>query len=577
MRALALASFLSIGSLSCAPTQIGSWWLARQLDTRPPEFAVQVERGATMMTSDGIALVSDIYHPKKEGPTPIILVRIPYSDTFLNKLYATVVGRFWAERGYRVIIQGTRGRYQSGGNYYPLRHERQDGIETLQWIAKQPWFDGRLGMWGGSYFGYTQWVVADQVNPGPSALMIQLSSVSFYEMLYPGGAFSLESALIWAIQSYRDLDEWPSDEVLRPGYNGFPLLEADDRAFRDIPAFNDWVIHSERDDYWREIDGDDRAKRLVAPVLLMAGWYDPFLPSQLDDFVRIRREARPEIAAASRLVIGPWTHARTVTFPDGTTPGNYRLASLAPSVPWFDRHLQSSGMALNSPVQIYVMGENLWRDEQEWPLARTRYIPYYLRGNGKANGLAGDGALMPAPPTSEEPSDSYIYDPRNPVPTAGGAMIGPRAGIALQNDIEKRQDVLVYSTPSLKEDIEVTGPVRLILFVSTTAPNTDFTGKLVDVHPDGSVYNISEGILRRRYGQSDRPTEIRIDFWPTSMLFRKGHRIRLEVSSSNYPRFDRNLNTGRPIATETQSITATQTIYHDPKTPSYLILPIIPR
>ena len=199
-----------------------------------------------MITSDGVMLVSDIYHPQNAAPTPTILVRIPYSETFLNKLVVTVIGRFWAERGYRVVIQGTRGRYQSGGQYYPLRPERQDSIETVRWIARQPWFDDRLGMWGGSYFGYTQWVLADKVDPGPSALMIQVASTSFYDMFYPGGAFSLESALVWAIQSYGDQDAWPSEKVLLPGYERFPLLEADNRAFGDIPAFNDWVNHPKR-------------------------------------------------------------------------------------------------------------------------------------------------------------------------------------------------------------------------------------------------------------------------------------------------------------------------------------------
>lgn len=529
-----------------------------------------------MTTSDGVTLVSDVYHPQTTGPTPTILVRIPYSETFLNQLYATVVGRYWAERGYRVVIQGTRGRYRSGGRYYPLRPERQDGLETLQWIARQPWFDGRLGTWGGSYFGYTQWVLADQINPGPSALMIQLSSTSFYGMFYPGGAFSLESALVWAVQSYGYQDDWPSEEALRPGYDGFPLVEADDRALRDIPAFNDWVLHFSRDEYWRAIDGEDRAKRLAAPVLLLAGWYDPFLPTQIEDFARIRREARADVAAASRLMIGPWAHARTVTFPDGAAPGNYRLASFELSVPWFDQHFRSSDRALPAPVRIFVMGENVWRDEQEWPPARTRYAPYYLRSGGKANRAAGDGALALTPAASHEPPDTYVYDPRDPVPTAGGAMIGPRAGIALQNAVEERPDVLVYSTPPLEEDMEVTGPIKLVLFVSTTAPHTDFTGKLVDVHPDGSAYNVSEGILRRPYDGA-KPTEIQIDLWPTSMVFRKGHRIRLEVSSSNYPRFDRHPNSARPIATETAPIVAAQSVYHGAETPSRLILPIIPR
>jgi putative CocE/NonD family hydrolase len=254
---------------------------------------------------------------------------------------------------------------------------------------------------------------------------------------------------------------------------------------------------------------------------------------------------------------------------------------MAPSVAWFDEHLRFSGTTAheNAPVRIYVIGENVWRDEHEWPLARTRYTPYYLRSGGMANGLDGDGVLTVAPPTSQEPSDTYVYDPRDPVPTAGGAMLGPRAGVAQQNAVEARPDVLVYSTPPLEEDLEVTGPIKLVIYVSTTAPHTDFTGKLVDVHTNGSSYNVSDGILRRRYsGPSDavgvdQPIEIKIDLWPTSTVFLKGHRILLEVSSSNCPRFDRNPNTGGQIATETQPIVATQTIYHGRETLSRLIHP----
>jgi putative CocE/NonD family hydrolase len=223
------------------------------------------------------------------------------------------------------------------------------------------------------------------------------------------------------------------------------------------------------------------------------------------------------------------------------------------------------------------MGENVWRNEEQWPLERTRYTPFYLDSDGRANGGAGDGALLRGVTAPEEHADKFVYDPRDPVPTAGGAMIGPRGGIASQNEIEKRSDVLVYSTPVLDQDVETTGPVKAVLFVSTSAPHTDFTAKLVDVHPDGSIYNISEGILRRKYEPSNRPVPIEIDLWPTSMLFRRGHRIRLEISSSNYPRFDRNPNTGREIATETNPITASQIVYHGPENPSRLILPLIPR
>lgn len=570
---------VTAGILIWVGYQLAPSMLARQLGIRAPEFAVRIERGVPMRTLDGIALVADIYHPQTINKTPTILVRIPYSKALGNTLFATVVGRMWAERGYTVVLQGTRGRYESGGRYYPLRYERRDGIEALEWISKQPWFNGRLGMWGGSYFGYTQWVLADQHEPGPSALIIQLASTDSHGMFYPGGALSLESALYWAVSSRGERDVWPSAEELQRGFDGLPLLEADNRAVgEEIAFFNDWVNHAERDDYWAEIDGEDRARGLNAPVLLMAGWFDPFLPTQLNDFLRIRREARPEVASSTRLIIGPWAHAHTVTFPEGLTPRNYRLESLAPSVPWFDQYLAPSAIAARgrAPVQIYVMGEHVWRDEQEWPLARTRYTPYYLRSGGKANTLAGDGVLALDTPISQDPPDTYIYDPRNPVPTTGGTMLGPRAGIARQNDIEARPDVLVYTTPPLEEDLEVTGPIRLVLYVSTTAPHTDFTGKVVDVHPDGSAYNASEGILRRRY-DGQRSTEIQIGLWPTSMVFRRGHRIRLEVSSSNYPRFDRNPNTGRRIATETAPVVAKQTIHHGRETPSRLILPVIPR
>jgi len=497
-----------------------------------------------------------------------------------------VVGRMWAARGHTVVVQGTRGRYQSSGHHDPFRSERQDGIETLAWIAQQPWFNGRLGMWGGSYFGYTQWVLADQVDPGPAAFMIQLASTDFYGMFYPGGAFSLESALYWAIRSRGPQDTIPSPETLQRGYARFPLVEADNQAVgEEIPFFNDWVNHPERDPYWAAIDGEDRPRTLQAPVLLMAGWFDAFLPTQLDDFVRIRREADPRIASATRLMIGPWAHAQTVTFPGGLTPRNYRLESFVPSVAWFDEHLQVSGTAFpqTAPVRLYVMGEHVWRDEHEWPLARTSYTPYYFHSAGKANTLAGDGILTRERPTQQEPPDTYVYAPYDPVPTAGGTAIGPSAGIALQNTLETRPDVLVYTTAPLEEDLEVTGPLQLVLYVSTTAPNTDFTAKLVDVHPDGAAYNVSEGILRRSYNRPNgtvgatHPTKTRVDLWPTSMVFFKGHRLRLEVSSSNYPRFDRNPNTGRPIATETQPIVATQTVHHGRETPSHVILPIIPR
>lgn len=573
--AIALLGLLLSGCQSI----VGALVLPKE-GVRPSEYSVKIDRDVVMTMSDDVKLVANVYHPETAEKSPTILVRIPFTQTWKNDLSADVIGSFWASRGYNVVIQGTRGRYKSGGTFYPLRTERRDGIETLHWLSGQPWFDGRLGMWGGSAFGYTEWVLADQQSPGPSVLLIQIASTDFFGMFYPGGAFSLESALFWAVRSRGAADVDPSFEDLERGFDGFPLVEADNRAVGQIPFFDDWVTHSTKDDYWRSIDGEHRARTLKAPTLLMAGWSDPFLPTQLRDFAEIRQYADPRVASGTRLMIGPWTHADPIHFPDGSDGGSYRQASLAPSIAWFDRYLR--GQLLDSkwdaPIRLFVMGENKWRDEQEWPLKRTVFTPYYLRSRGAAKSVSGAGKLTTTPPVESERPDRYRYDPRAPVPTRGGAMLGPRAGIQTQADVESRADVLIYTSDTLEHDMEVTGPVQARLFVHTSAPSTDFTVKLVDVYPDGRAYNVSDGILRRSYENGEHePTKIDIDLWPTSTLFRAGHRVRVEVSSSNFPRYDRNPNTGRAVATERSPVAANQAIFHSPGMASYILLPVIPR
>ena len=404
------------GVLGWAAYQIAPTMLARALDIRPAEYAVRIDRGVKMTTSDGVTLVSDVYRPVRAGATPTILVRIPFSKTIANSLVATLAGRFWAERGYTAVIQGTRGRYESGGDHDPLVHERRDGLETLAWLTQQPWFDGRLGMWGGSAFGHTQWAIADTLPAPPSgrsALMVQIASTDFHGMFYPGGAFSLASALFWAIRSRGAEDEWPDADAGQRGAAGVPLLDADDRAIADVTFFNDWAGPSARD-VLAAHRRRDRAATLQAPVLLMAGWFDPFLPGQLADFVRIRRDARRDVAGATRLIVGPWAHAETIRLPGAAATRNYRLESLAPSIPWFDRHLRSmgSGVQPDSPVRLFVMGTNVWRDEPEWPLARARPVSWYLRSRGHANSASGDGGLSAAAPGEHEPPDTFTSDPQ---------------------------------------------------------------------------------------------------------------------------------------------------------------------
>lgn len=576
-RAIGLAVILALSLSGCTGlVDSAAEKFVLHSENRPAEYSVTQDTGS-FSTSDGVHLLADIYHPDQLKKTPTILIRIPFSDHFSNRWRSGVIARYWAGRGYTVVVQGTRGRYRSSGSFYPLLHERKDGIETLQWIAKQPWFDGRLAMWGGSAFGYTQWAIADQAKSGVQAFFIQIASSDFYRMFYPGNAFSLESAVYWAIRSRGEEDRDVALEDLEKGVNQLPVIEADDVAIGDTDFFNDWALNRDRNSYWQKIDGEDRNQRLQAPVLLMAGWFDPFLPTQLDDFIAITTKAKSSVAQETRLIIGPWKHAEAVPLPNTEEEVPYRGESVTLSIPWFDYFLGVTDSPLQMPkVRIFVMGENRWRDENEWPLARTQYTPFYLYSDGKANTAHGDGVLDEHQKVSKYSHDRFIYDPAAPVPSAGGAMLSERAGIQKQNTIEMRDDVLVYTTAALQEDIEVTGSLKVLLHVSTDAPSTDFTAKLVDVHPDGSAYNLSDGILRQHY-KPNQPTKIEIELWPTSNVFFKGHKIRLEISSSNFPRYDRNPNTGATIPTATTMRRAHQVVHHSEKHPSYLLLPIIPR
>ncbi|CAL4867345.1 Cocaine esterase [Asticcacaulis sp. MM231] len=518
-------------------------------DVRPATHHVTMQTSG-FATEDGINLRADIYRPQELGKTPTILIRLPVTDTFYNRLRIGMIGRYWAGRGYAVVVQGTRGRYKSGGRFYPLKNERSDGLQTLAWLKTLPWYDGRLVMWGGSAFGYTQWAVSDQ--PEVDAYFIQIASTDFHRMFYPGGAFALESALNWAITSRGDKDREVKLADLERGVWALPISKADNLAIGDTDFYNDWVSNPERDAYWKGIDGERRAENLQAPVLLLGGWFDPFLAGQLDDYEAITRSAKLQVAQGTKLIIGPWGHARELDLPGQARPVPYRSESVMQAIPWFDSRLDIA--AENVPkVRLYVMGINRWRHENEWPLARTRYTPLFLSNR----------ELAIKPPLTET-VQAYRYDPTHPVPTRGGAMLSRRSGMMKQNDIEQRSDILTYSTSPLRDDTEVTGPIKLILYVATDAASADFTAKLVDVHPDGSAYNLSEGILRRQYDlTSQQPTRIEIELSPTANVFLKGHRIRLEVSSSNFPRYDRNLNSGQ------------QKVFVGFKYPSQLILPLI--
>ena len=537
-------------------------------NARPPGYDVRTTRETAMNTSDGVTLIADLHAPIGVEKTPTILVRIPFNDEFWNRLRSDSIGRYWAKRGYTVVVQGTRGRYRSGGAFYPAINEERDGRETLRWLKTQSWFDGRVAMWGGSGFGHTQWAVSDLGEEGPDAFAIQIASSSYYSTFYPGGAFALESALYWGLISPPEKDRLTTGEEIQKGADGWPVIEADDRALKDVAFFNDWATHRTNDSYWRTIDGSGRAGKISAPVLLLGGWYDPFLPSMLADFKTLTTENSDPLARQSRIIIGPYVHAGEIEWPGAKLDEPYRTASIAPVLDWFDHWLGVGETALRgSPVRIFVMGDNVWRNENEWPLARTQYTPLYLHA---------DGALDAAVPTAGERSVTWLYDPQNPVPTRGGSMLGPRSGIVEQAAPRERSDVITFTSTVLDAPLEVTGPITALLNISTDAPSTDFTVKLLDVHPDSRAYNISDGIVRRKYIPGTTQV-IEVVLNPTSVVFQAGHRIRVDVSSSNFPRFDRNPNTGEDSATAITHRPARQRLHFERETPSRIVLPVIPR
>lgn len=559
-------------------------------------FEVTIERGAAMQTRDGVTLRADIYRPKADGKFPVLLQRTPY-----DKRGAADFGLKAAAQGFVVILQDVRGRYTSEGEWYPFRHESQDGYDTVEWAAALPYSNGKVGMFGGSYVGATQMLASIASPPHLAGIFPVVTATNYHEgWTYQGGAF-----LQWFNQSWttglaqdtlsrrvrrdsRALREWIWELPLSR-YSLLSLPELEDLA----PYFRDWLDHPHYDDYWKRWAIDENFEKVLVPAYHVAGWYDIFVGGSLRSYAGIRARGGSEAARkGQRLIVGPWWHgpmdgkAGELDFgPEGRGDTDSLMLR------WYDFLLkgEQNGIEREKPVKIFVMGENRWCEEDDWPLARSRETRYYLHSGGKANTLSGDGALS-ITTAQDEPPDRFVYDPADPAPTRGGNHCCDNEGLASgafdQRPVEAREDVLVYATAPFKEDFEVTGFVTLELFVSSSAVDTDFTAKLVDVWPNGYAQNLTDGILRMRYRASREKPEfmtpgevykISIDLWPTANVFKAGHRLRLQVSSSNFPRFDRNLNTGEPARRSTRMVKATNTVYHDRERPSALILPVVPR
>jgi putative CocE/NonD family hydrolase len=512
------------------------------------------------------------------------LLRTPYgkpnADWSDAKLYCPA--------GYAMVVQDCRGRGRSEGVWDPFRYDPQDGFDTQEWVGKQPWCNGKIGTSGGSYLGWTQWASAPL---GSRYLKTMVPVVPFGnaydDLAYPGGAFQLALLFGWGVTVGGNP---VGPQQLSQAYRQLPLQRWNERFPKKLSYLREWTEHPRNDDFWKARGIDNRYDLVKVPVLNIGGWYDIFSKTTIDLVDQVRDHSEDRLVRRNQfVVIGPWAHGVGVQKVGELDFGPAaRLDVGQMQFKWFQYWLQGKETDVEDwpPYRLFVMGENVWRGENEWPLARTAFTKYFIHSGGKANSRSGDGVLSTAPP-SAEPPDSSVYDPKNPVPTVGGNnLVGAAAGPLEQSKVEEREDVLVYTSEPLASPTEVTGPVKMVLFASTNAPDTDFTAKLVDVHPDGKAYNLCDGVLRARYRRSTRAAEFvesgkvyryDIDLWVTSNLFKKGHRIRVEVSSSNFPRFDRNPNTGRPFGVDEELRPANQTVYHNGEHASHLVLPIIPR
>lgn len=614
-----------------------------------PTHPVVCERHAALRLADGTRLVSDIYLPAGQtGPWPAILERTPY-----NKLGANLVlsAKYFASHGYAVVLQDVRGRYESDGEFYPFGNEGPDGVETLAWIRTQPWCDGRVATMGLSYSSCTQTSLAALNPPGLAAQFVSMGFHNYHTAsMRQGGALEVRFALyafmmaqtsreamadrttrIATERAWGEIRSWLAQLPPKPGLT--PL--------RHVPSYERWLAdiwqHGDYDDYWAARAGYSIEglydRHADVPVYLCGGWYDSYARSTVANYVELSRRKKSPI----RLIMGPWIHGGANL--DLPYAGDAEFGPDAPlgydqfRLRWFDETLRGAppaqappvealgqkkgdardGAREEGPVQIFVMGGGSgrkvpgsgkldvggrWRAERDWPPARTGYTPFYLQPGG--------GLTPHSPPAGAAPS-RYVFDPADPVPTIGGNIsvgydIMPGGGFDQRGGphvygardtlpLSARRDILVFSTPPLAGDVEVTGTVVVHLWAASSALDTDFTAKLIDVYPpnpdypDGYDLNIGDSVIRARYRagrerpellEPGRPYEFEITLYPTSVLFCRGHRIRLHIASSNFPRFDVNPNTGGPLGADQARVIATQTVFHDAARPSRVILPIIP-
>jgi putative CocE/NonD family hydrolase len=566
----------------------------------PPRNDILIENRLPIRMRDGITLYADVYRPVGSGRHPVLVSRTPYSTERYPTAYDAAV--YFARRGYVYVFQDVRGRHESDGVWEPFFNDEKDGYDTIEWAAKQAWSDGKVAMQGGSYLGQNQWRAAQAGPPSLVTIFPMVASTSIYhDWITLNGGWRLSFNFGWGpVRQESRIMQNPGPHTV-DGLHAIhyddvqkhlPLKTMQKLVGRQAKFYDDWLAHPDYDGYWKPLNVEEVFQKISIPVHTFGGWFDIFSQGTLRGYVGMSQKGAAEKARRmSHIVIGPWGHGASQKF-GALDFGPTAMVDTNPlQLRWYDYWLKGidNGLSTEPPVKLFVMGRNEWVYEREYPLARAEYRPFYFDSAGKANTDRGDGRLTWTKPPATSISDRFQYDPNDPVPSLGGnncCGTPTAAGPQDQRPVETRQDVLVYTSDVLQQELEVTGPVKVVLYASSDAPDTDFVAKLVDVYPDGSSYNMAEGIVRARYRESlSRPTLLKpgqvyrfeIDLVGTSVAFQEGHRVRVHVTSSHFPQFDRNPNTGEAFATTAKVSVAQQTVYHNAERPSHVLLPVIPR
>ena len=536
---------------------------------------------ASVPMRDGVRLSADVRYPEPGGPFPTILIRTPYGNSGFSTVEAGYI-----EEGYAVVKQDCRGRFDSEGIFRPMRDDA-DGFDTVAWVRRQPWCDGRVGMTGSSYSAFTQLAAAWTRPEGLLGITPSVMGNDLYrEVFYCGGAFNLALAVGWGSGVAGRTGQTNLTTNWAEVYRHLPLITMDEAAGYHLPHLREWLEHPAYDDFWRAMSVEHHYAEFDTPAFHVGGWYDVYSAGVPRNFAGLRAHGRDRARRRQKLLMGPWVHGVNQRLVGQLDFGESAVIELETQRKrWLDRWVKGieNGIDREPPVRVFVMGVNRWRDEDDWPPPRARETDFFLAGDGAANSSFGDGVLSRSVNDGAD-TDAYVYNPGNPVPTLGGNCLRTARGPTDHAPLERRNDVLVYTSEVLREPLEVTGFVKMVLYAASDAPDTDFVARLCDVYPDERSIILCDGVLRARCREGfDREAlmepgkvyEFEIDMGVTANVFRPGHRVRLEVTSSCFPRWSRNQNTGAPLATDTELRLARQTIHHSRAYPSRVILPVV--